>query len=196
VKADSIRRIRRVVTGENDAGRAVFASVSEVEPLSLRSKFYGVWGWDSTPPLPHMPSDDYVATSIHPPPDGVRVNVVEFPAGLGHGSQGTPASVDDLSDDERAAFKQFERLLFTEQANYTNSPDVEKTGLHRTQSLDICFVLDGKMVMALDDGAEEVLERGDIFVQNGTMHEYRNPFDEPCIMGIVVLPTTRPASGN
>ena len=46
--------------------------------------------------------------------------------------------------------------------------------MHRTQSLDYGIVLDGEVEMELDDGSTTVLKRGDIAVQRGTMHMWKN----------------------
>jgi mannose-6-phosphate isomerase-like protein (cupin superfamily) len=55
--------------------------------------------------------------------------------------------------------------------------------MHRTQSLDYGVVLEGEIEMELGDGAEGgggggevvLLKRGDVAVQRGTMHAWRNP---------------------
>lgn len=46
---------------------------------------------------------------------------------------------------------------------------------HRTQSLDFGIVTDGSVVMELDDGSSTRLNTGDVVVQRGTMHAWRNP---------------------
>ncbi|RHZ45593.1 cupin domain-containing protein [Aspergillus thermomutatus] len=47
--------------------------------------------------------------------------------------------------------------------------------MHRTQSLDYGIVLQGEIEMILDSGEKRVLKAGDIAVQRGTMHAWRNP---------------------
>ena len=47
--------------------------------------------------------------------------------------------------------------------------------MHRTQSLDYGIVLEGTVEMELDDGSVTLLKRGDIAVQRGTNHAWRNP---------------------
>ena len=47
--------------------------------------------------------------------------------------------------------------------------------MHRTQSVDFGIVLEGAVVMVLDDGSETFMQRGDVAVQRGTMHAWRNP---------------------
>jgi quercetin dioxygenase-like cupin family protein len=45
--------------------------------------------------------------------------------------------------------------------------------VHRTQSVDYGIVLDGEVVLVLDD-SETVLRAGDIAVQRGTSHRWEN----------------------
>ena len=46
--------------------------------------------------------------------------------------------------------------------------------MHRTQSLDYGLVVEGEVEMELDDGVKVVLKRGDVAVQRGTIHGWRN----------------------
>ena len=46
--------------------------------------------------------------------------------------------------------------------------------MHRTQSLDYGVVLEGEVEMILDGGETRLLRRGDVAVQRGTNHAWRN----------------------
>jgi len=46
--------------------------------------------------------------------------------------------------------------------------------LHRTVSLDYGVVIEGEMVLELDSGETRLLKRGDLAIQRGTMHAWRN----------------------
>lgn len=46
--------------------------------------------------------------------------------------------------------------------------------MHRTVSLDYGVVLEGEVLLVLDSGEEKLLRRGDIAVQRGTNHAWRN----------------------
>ncbi|KAI5781562.1 RmlC-like cupin domain-containing protein, partial [Geopyxis carbonaria] len=48
------------------------------------------------------------------------------------------------------------------------------TAMHRTQSLDFGICLEGTVVAVMDGGEERRLGRGDVVVQRGTMHAWRN----------------------
>ncbi len=46
--------------------------------------------------------------------------------------------------------------------------------MHRTVSLDYGVVLDGSVELILDDGVSKVMERGDMSIQRGTIHAWKN----------------------
>ena len=46
--------------------------------------------------------------------------------------------------------------------------------MHRTQSLDYGVVLEGEVEMILDNGVTRKMGRGDVAVQRGTNHGWRN----------------------
>ena len=61
--------------------------------------------------------------------------------------------------------------------------------MHTTVSIDIGLVLEGSVVLELDVGAKRQLDPGDWYVQNGTRHAWRNPYDVPCRVAIFMLGT-------
>jgi quercetin dioxygenase-like cupin family protein len=58
--------------------------------------------------------------------------------------------------------------------------------VHRTQSVDYGIVVEGEMVLALDD-SETVLRRGDVVVQRGTSHRWENRGDQVARMVFVLV---------
>ncbi|KAL5351165.1 hypothetical protein ACLOAV_003016 [Pseudogymnoascus australis] len=50
----------------------------------------------------------------------------------------------------------------------------ELSPMHRTTSLDYGVVLEGEVELILDGGEKRVMKRGDICVQRGTNHAWRN----------------------
>ena len=64
--------------------------------------------------------------------------------------------------------------------------------MHRTQSLDYGVVLEGSVEMELDDGSITVLKRGDIAVQRGTMHAWKNPSQTEWARMLFVLQDCQP----
>lgn len=49
--------------------------------------------------------------------------------------------------------------------------------IHRTQSLDYGIVIEGSVEMVLDSGESKIMHRGDVAVQRGTMHGWKNASD-------------------
>jgi hypothetical protein len=62
--------------------------------------------------------------------------------------------------------------------------DPDTPGMHRTTTIDTGTVLDGSIILELDDAVKTQLDPGDWYVQNGTRHAWRNPFDKPCRLAI------------
>jgi quercetin dioxygenase-like cupin family protein len=58
----------------------------------------------------------------------------------------------------------------------------EDPGMHKTNTVDYAVVYDGEMWLELDDGETLHLNRGDVVVQNGTRHAWRNKGTKPVTM--------------
>ncbi|KAJ5767632.1 hypothetical protein N7533_000215 [Penicillium manginii] len=46
--------------------------------------------------------------------------------------------------------------------------------MHRTATLDYGVIIDGATELVLDSGEKKILKKGDVFVQRGTAHAWRN----------------------
>ncbi|KAK0108102.1 hypothetical protein ONS95_002923 [Cadophora gregata] len=46
--------------------------------------------------------------------------------------------------------------------------------MHRTESIDYGVVLEGVLELILDSGETRIMKRGDVCVQRGTMHAWKN----------------------
>ena len=53
----------------------------------------------------------------------------------------------------------------------------KRTVMHRTKTLDYAVVIEGEVVLILDD-SEVVLKKGDVVVQRGTDHAWENRSDQ------------------
>ena len=58
--------------------------------------------------------------------------------------------------------------------------------MHRTRTTDIIIVMEGRLDCQLDEETVH-LNSGDIFIQNGTIHAWFNPYPEPCRYLAVIL---------
>jgi quercetin dioxygenase-like cupin family protein len=57
---------------------------------------------------------------------------------------------------------------------YLDFPPGAKTPMHATKSLDYAIVIEGNVIAVLDDGQERTMSRGDVLVQRGTNHGWKN----------------------
>jgi quercetin dioxygenase-like cupin family protein len=58
---------------------------------------------------------------------------------------------------------------------------------HRTLSLDYAIVLEGELTLELDNGETTVVGAGDVVIQRGTIHTWRNDGDVPTKTAFVLL---------
>jgi mannose-6-phosphate isomerase-like protein (cupin superfamily) len=165
------------VTGHDAEGKAVFASDEVVEAITVDmfagSEFFRMWGSDE--PL-RFPGDGSEPSGVQyfPPGGGFRFGLFTVPPDT------TPMS--DQPDVEAALVQLEERLPGI--AGYLE-PD--HPGMHTSATIDYEFVVSGRVVLELDDGAKRELGPGDTVVQNGTRHAWRNPYDEPCLVVAVLI---------
>jgi mannose-6-phosphate isomerase-like protein (cupin superfamily) len=153
--------VRRVVTGHDASGKSVFVSDEAVAPQPTTG-FHRLWGGDETPQFP----DDGSMPEHHmyfPPIGGFRFGIFSISPGSAAGSDMDAST--DLADVE------------TEAPGLLRYMDLSDPGMHTTDTIDFEVVLEGTVVLELDDGAEVTLQPGDTVVQNGTRHRWRNPGD-------------------
>lgn len=64
---------------------------------------------------------------------------------------------------------------------------MDNPGMHTSDSIDYDVVMEGEIHLELDDGESKKLSRGDVVVQNGTRHAWRNKSDKPATMLFVLV---------
>jgi quercetin dioxygenase-like cupin family protein len=68
--------------------------------------------------------------------------------------------------------------------------------MHRTQSLDYSFVIEGTVELILE-GCSRVMERGNICVQRATMHAWKNLSETDWArIAFVLIPCKKPVVGG
>lgn len=58
---------------------------------------------------------------------------------------------------------------------------------HRTLSLDYAIILEGELELELDNGEKTVVKAGDVVVQRGTIHTWRNASDQMSKVAFILL---------
>ena len=169
--------VRRVVTGHDAAGKAVFVSDEQVAPvvpnLLPGNEFYRLWGGDTTP---HFPDDGTRPDdrAYFPPVGGFRFGLFTIPP---DGGAGAPPDLDFA-----AAMAEFEEKL----PGLAGHMEPEAPGMHTTATIDFEVVLQGSVTLELDDGAKVTLDVGDTVVQNGTRHRWSNAGTEPAVLAVFI----------
>jgi mannose-6-phosphate isomerase-like protein (cupin superfamily) len=168
--------VRRVVTGHNASGKSVFVSDETVGPVetTMMPQFQAhlLWGADKTPQFP----DDGTMPewrTYFPPIGGFRFGLFTVLPD----STSAPEAVD-----MEAAAADVEAKL----PGLLRYMDPSDPGMHTTDTIDFEVVLEGTIVLELDDGAEVTLHPGDTVVQNGTRHRWKNPGDTPARLALFI----------
>jgi mannose-6-phosphate isomerase-like protein (cupin superfamily) len=168
---------RRVVTGHDGEGKAVFVSDELVPPVTLAllpgSEFHRLWGADSTRTFPDDGSRPE-AVAYFPPVGGFRFGFFTVPPD-GH----RPPQDIDLG----AALAELEEKL----PGLAAHVEFDNPGMHTTATVDYGIVLSGQAILELDDGATVSLNVGDTYVQNGTRHRWSNPGDVPAVLAVTLI---------
>ena len=173
--------VRRVVTGHDEQGKAVFVSDERVAPVSpavlAGSEFHELWGGDAAP---HFPDDGSAppTKTYFAPVGGFRFKMFSLPPA----GQELP---DDL--DIGAALSELQSLL----PGLTDYMEADDPGMHTTATIDFEVVLEGEVVLELDDGAEVTLKPGDTVVQNGTRHRWSNRGSVPAVLAVGIIGAQR-----
>jgi len=167
--------VRRVVTAVSPEGRSRLAhdaSVRQTHHQHTPGFAYGVV-WSSGGEMPGDTADPDAAPRRFVPAAGESLALtVTFP----------PDSVFfDPSFDPAAAVAE----------NLANLPGLaemfepEAPGMHTTPTVDYVVILDGGVVLELDDDVVTLVP-GDIVIQNGTRHAWRVPSDKPATILVVL----------
>ena len=161
--------VRRVVTGVDERGQAIF--VSDGPPPRLIETPTGVavadlWNVFGPPSDPADGGDPDGAMDLEAKPGGLWWRLIRFPLP----DQSSPREQQFVSSPDDHRFSK------------------DKPGMHRTDSIDLMLVVDGRIELEVDDGTRE-LGPGDCVVQRGTMHRWRVIGDGPCTYLTAMLAT-------
>ena len=175
------RAIRRVVTGHDKSGKAVVLSDGAVpvvhsNPMRPGQLSYEVWKTSAMPiPLAaEEPEPTGGKRQLHPVPNGTVFRISEVPP--------ESDAIRNMSPEQsRAAFAA------------SNAEDASTWGrggrhplMHRTETVDYAVVLEGEITLIMDEG-DVKLKAGDVVIQRGTNHAWRNHTDKPTRMLYVLM---------
>lgn len=140
-------KIRRVVTGHDDDGKAI-VQIDEVcrNVISRRERHHSCVVWSTASfPIDNSGSEDESVEPVGAPtPEGTVFRIIEYGPGV------APRN-------------------------------------HRTNTIDYAVVMSGEIDMELDKGAAVHLKAGDVIVQRGTIHNWVNRGNEPCVIAFALI---------
>ena len=167
---------RRVVPGTNEDGKSYFvydgATPGHLDlGIALDDE---IWIDDPANPDPTVSRDPAKAEKfqLEPPPGGSALRVFTF---LPHSD--LPNDPAEMAAALAAAADRFDTGGVMEE---------DDPGMHTTRTIDYGIVLSGEIYLELDEG-EVHLTPGDVVVQRGTRHAWRNRRSEPCTIAFVVI---------
>jgi quercetin dioxygenase-like cupin family protein len=174
-------RIRRVVTGHDAKGKAIvledgLAPAVRTNPHRPGHISVDLWKTSASPVIVKRAEADPTAgpKQIHPSPHGTVFRISEI-------APETEAIRNMSPDQAKEVFK----AMGNENAS-TFGQNQRHPFMHRTQTVDYAVVLEGEVVMLLDE--EEVhLKAGDVVIQRGTNHAWSNRSQKPCKMLYVLI---------
>jgi quercetin dioxygenase-like cupin family protein len=151
-----MNKIRRVVTGHSENGKATFVSDNQFETVVI-------------------PTGDAAMATIW--------TTTTVPADLND-------ETDGRERDAGTTLKGGSVIRIVDMLPNASSP------MHRTNSIDYGIVLSGTIELELENQEIKTLSQGDIIVQRGTIHKWRNPSDTEVCRIVFILTEAKPFQFN
>jgi mannose-6-phosphate isomerase-like protein (cupin superfamily) len=162
----------RVVTANVD-GKSTLQSDEQLPAYQFKSvpdyEHTLVWVNPTTPGLREEQKFDRYPDSVVPGSGGTSLHFVTFPPGS--------VFADPSFDGEAATSEALIRLK-----GLADHFEKEDPAMHKTNTVDYSVVYEGEIWLELDDAKTIHLKRGDVVVQNGTRHAWRNKGATPVTM--------------
>jgi len=166
-------KVRRIVTGVNDAGRSYIVSDSQLPSAQvgvgdpIRA---GLWITSSAPASNTDPTD--------PAPDGIILRTPPPDRG------GTVIRIADIAPEKVHPYDPED--LRRRACRTTPDRSARHPGFHATDTIDYAVCLEGEIWAVLDEG-ETLMRAGDVLIQRGTFHAWSNRSDKNARMLFVLI---------
>lgn len=175
------RPVRRIVTGHDVHGQAVFhedCAVPRVQRIGpIGPMFHEVWNTRETPALIDRASGEPPENGIQlaPPKNGTRIRVLDI-----------PPEGDLLNDISPEEAREHFAMVGAGEASSHQGTGTRHAFMHKTETIDYGIVLEGELTLILDIG-ETVVRTGDIVIQRGTNHGWANRSDSNCRIAFILI---------
>lgn len=174
--------VRRVVTGHDAQGRAVFLEDGPVPRVQRVGGpqgplFFEVWNTRDTPAPIDRASGEPPESGIQlaPPKNGTRIRVLDIPP--------EDDSIGTLTPEQAKAH--FAEVGAAAASSHSGSGS-RHAYMHRTETVDYGIVLEGEITLILDEG-ETTVRAGDIVIQRGTNHGWANRSGRNCRIAFILI---------
>jgi len=175
-------RVRRVVTGHDAQGRAVIQEdgpVPRVQRIggAVGPLFHEIWNTRATPaPIDAASGEPQErGITLAPPRHGTRIRVLDIPP--------DDPSLDSMTPAEARAH--FAEIGAGAAASYDGASS-RHARMHRTETIDYGIVLEGEIVLIMDEG-ETTVRAGDVVIQRGTNHGWANRSNRNCRIAFILI---------
>jgi mannose-6-phosphate isomerase-like protein (cupin superfamily) len=175
--SEHAKPVRRIITIDDERGRSCAIADGpspdvRTDPARPGYAATRIWVTDGTPArIKGVHDTRHMPHTLEPPPRGSVCRVLTFPPEKTRLDRIGPKDVEG-----------FFRIMGSPHAS-TYSPRAPHPYMQKTNTLDLCIVIEGEITLVLD--TEEVhLSAGDTVVQRGTNHAWSNRSDQPCVIAI------------
>lgn len=182
---------RRVVTGNDAHGRSrivIDGPTSNVRQSPARPGVVinNLWMTDAMPAKTGGDADaGGKLAKLEPLSHGTNFRIVEFPPEKDY--------IAKITEEEaRKAFGDMGGAHAIVGNKGVGGEKPKHPFMHRTKTLDYAIVLEGEVVLVLDDG-ETPMKAGDVCIQRATNHVWSNRSDKPCKIAFILIDGDGPA---
>ena len=167
-----VAQLKRVVTGNNAAGRSVVTLEGPPDPVLEflpGAGLFEIWTAAAGNGFDNLPG----RASLLPPAGAIKCRwFTVLPVAPGVGPSELAAFYDGA---------------FQAMAEKNVRPDTSRhPGMHRTETLDFIIVIEGRVRLLLDE-EERVLGPGDVVVQRATNHAWHCVGDTPALLVAILI---------
>lgn len=174
-------RVRRVMTGRTPDGKSVYVSDESVDgvlpPLLGGNEVVRLYGSDAPVEIPTDGSMPPHRSFFPGGPGGLRFILWRM---VPRGQE--PPAPQDMEEARRVTDEMVPDM-------FTTIEDRESD--HATDTIDLLYCVSGKCDLELDEGEHRTIETGDFLVQANTNHSWSNPYDEDCLLVLVMYGAAR-----
>ena len=179
----AVAPFRRIVTGHDAQGRAVILEDAPPPRVArvggeLGPMFHEIWNTRETPARIERAAGEPPESGIQlaPPRNGTRIRLLDIP----------PEGDNFRNMTAEQARAHFAEVGAAEASSHTGGADSRHAFMHRTETIDYAIVLDGEVVLVLDEG-ETTVRAGDIVIQRGTNHGWANRSNRNCRIAFILI---------